>query len=250
MLDQEKIGKYIAEKRKALGITQKQLADQVGLTDKAVSKWERGKSIPDHAVMHDLCDALGISVNEFLSGEDIVLEEYSDRAEENMMALIEEKKRQMRRSRMTGVCLCVGFILILTGVCALIWGTYGNTGLIRFIDLPSLLFVIGITVTVSVAAGTVRDLFKAFPILADKEVDNGQMKKTLYALKLAILTNLIGGGFYFVSQMILMLPPLTDIEEVFAVISLTMLPVWYGLLLDLFLIPVYFRLQNRKEQKS
>lgn len=70
-MDLVKIGKYIASKRKSLGMTQKQLAEKIGMSDKSVSKWERGICLPDVSVYLELCEILGISLNEFLAGEDI-----------------------------------------------------------------------------------------------------------------------------------------------------------------------------------
>ena len=70
-MDLVKIGKYIASKRKSLGMTQKQLAEKIGMSDKFVSKWERGICLPDVSVYLELCEILGISLNEFLAGEDI-----------------------------------------------------------------------------------------------------------------------------------------------------------------------------------
>ena len=70
-MDQKKIGNYIAEKRKALGLTQIDLAGRLGMSNKSVSKWERGICLPDVSFYEDLCDTLGISINEFLAGEDI-----------------------------------------------------------------------------------------------------------------------------------------------------------------------------------
>lgn len=112
MLNQEKTGKYIAEKRKQMGMTQKQLAEQVGITDKAVSKWERGKSIPDSMVMEELCRTLQITMNEFFSGEDIQEEYYSDRAEENIRDLMEESSEQKKSSKIVVICLAAGFAAI------------------------------------------------------------------------------------------------------------------------------------------
>ena len=68
-MDLVKIGKYIAGKRKDLGMTQKQLAEKLGMSDKSVSKWERGVCLPDVSVYSELCQILGISINEFLAGE-------------------------------------------------------------------------------------------------------------------------------------------------------------------------------------
>ena len=97
-MDQIKIGKFIASCRKEQGITQAVLAEKLGISDRAVSKWETGKSIPDSGIMLELCDFLKINVNELLSGERIMAESYDKRAEENLLEMkreIEEKNRQM-----------------------------------------------------------------------------------------------------------------------------------------------------------
>ena len=67
-MDTVKIGKYIAGKRKALGMTQAQVAEKLGMSDKSVSKWERGICLPDVSVYMALCEILGISLNEFIAG--------------------------------------------------------------------------------------------------------------------------------------------------------------------------------------
>lgn len=71
-MDLIKIGKYIAFKRKEQDLTQKQLAEKLNMSDKSVSKWERGICLPDVSVYLELCKILGISINEFLAGEDIL----------------------------------------------------------------------------------------------------------------------------------------------------------------------------------
>lgn len=97
-MDQIKIGKFIASCRKEASLTQAALAEKLGISDRAVSKWENGKSMPDSGIMLELCDLLNINVNELLSGERIMVESYDKRAEENLLAMkkeIEEKNRQM-----------------------------------------------------------------------------------------------------------------------------------------------------------
>ena len=99
-MDQIKIGKFIASCRKELGMTQAGLAEKLGISDRAVSKWETGKSLPDSGIMLGLCGFLNINVNELLSGERIMAETYDQRAEENLLAMkheVEEKNRQMLR---------------------------------------------------------------------------------------------------------------------------------------------------------
>ena len=97
-MDQVKIGKFIASCRKEQGMTQAALAEKLGISDRAVSKWETGKSLPDSGIMLELCELLNINVNELLSGEKIMLEAYDKKAEENLIAMsreVEEKNRQL-----------------------------------------------------------------------------------------------------------------------------------------------------------
>lgn len=116
-MDQIKIGKFIAACRKEQGMTQAALAEKLGISDRAVSKWETGKSMPDSGIMLELCDLLKINVNELLSGERIMAETYDKRAEETMLEMkrqIEEKNRQLLRAEylIGGPATVCGFILV------------------------------------------------------------------------------------------------------------------------------------------
>ena len=95
-MNQIKIGEFIAEQRKAKNLTQATLAEKLGITDRAVSKWERGKGLPDASLMLELCEILDITVNELLSGEKIVMEDYKKKTEELLleMAKSEEEKNK------------------------------------------------------------------------------------------------------------------------------------------------------------
>ena len=95
-MDLVKIGRYIAGKRKNLGMTQKQLAEKIGMSDKSVSKWERGICLPDVSLYFDLCSLLGISINEFLAGEDIVHENIEKKSEENIISVVTDSKRKQK----------------------------------------------------------------------------------------------------------------------------------------------------------
>ena len=86
-MDQEKIGKFISSCRKEVGYTQSALGEKLGITDRAISKWENGKSMPDVSIMLQLCELLNISVNELLTGERIGMEDYKKKAEENLLEL-------------------------------------------------------------------------------------------------------------------------------------------------------------------
>ena len=91
-MNQIKIGKFIAEQRKATGLTQMQLAEKLGVTDRAVSKWENGRAMPDSSIMLDLCKILNISVNELLSGEIIEMENYNSEVENKLIEMVKQKE--------------------------------------------------------------------------------------------------------------------------------------------------------------
>ena len=93
-MDQLKIGKFIAECRKKANLTQMQLAEKLGITDKAISKWERGIAMPDTSIMLELCDILGISVNELLSGERINMENNNHRNEQLLFSMAKEIEKK------------------------------------------------------------------------------------------------------------------------------------------------------------
>ena len=89
-MDQLKIGKFITECRKQKQLTQLQLADKLGITDKAISKWERGIAMPDTSIMLELCDILCISVNELLNGEMINMENNNEKNEQLLLDMAKE----------------------------------------------------------------------------------------------------------------------------------------------------------------
>lgn len=114
-MNQEKIGKFIAERRKEKNMTQEQLAEKMGVTDKTISRWENGKTMPDYSLLKDLCDELDTNVNEFLSGENIENGKYINRAEENLMILtkqIEKRKKILKIiQRILLISVCILFVL-------------------------------------------------------------------------------------------------------------------------------------------
>ena len=96
-MNQVKIGRFIAERRKAVNLTQMQLAEKLNITDRAVSKWETGKTMPDSAIMLELCNILKINVNELLSGEKIDMENYNKEIETKLLQLVKEKQEVDKR---------------------------------------------------------------------------------------------------------------------------------------------------------
>ena len=93
-MNQIKIGRFIAECRKNINLTQMQLAEKLGITDKAISKWERGIAMPDTSIMLELCDILGISVNELLSGEKMSMENNNQNNEQLLLDMAKEIEKK------------------------------------------------------------------------------------------------------------------------------------------------------------
>lgn len=109
-MNQEKIGKYISKKRKEKKLTQEELAEKLGVSDRAVSNWENGKNMPDLALFKPLCKELEITINDLMSGEDVNDNKYIESLEENIVDMVfdleKKKKKKIRR-------LIVMFVLIL-----------------------------------------------------------------------------------------------------------------------------------------
>lgn len=96
-MNQVKIGRFIAECRKKNNLTQMQLAEKLNITDRAISKWENGKAMPDSSIMLDLCNELKISVNELLSGEMIEMNNYNENVEKNLLDMVQQKELADKR---------------------------------------------------------------------------------------------------------------------------------------------------------
>ena len=144
-MDQIKIGKFIAERRKKENLTQMQLAEKLNITDRAVSKWETGKAMPDSSIMIELCDILKITVNDLLCGEIVTMENYNKEMENNLLEMVKQKeesdKRLLRIEIVMGVCCIlpliaaviivlavpmeewIGSVLILTSIVPLLIAT-------------------------------------------------------------------------------------------------------------------------------
>ena len=112
-MDQIKIGKFIAKCRKKNNLTQMQLAEKLNITDRAISKWENGKGMPDSSIMIDLCNELKISVNELLSGEKIEMKEYNKKAEENLFEL---NKSNEKKNKIINYIVIITIVLIIISV--------------------------------------------------------------------------------------------------------------------------------------
>lgn len=113
-MEQVKIGKFIADCRKKLNLTQLNVAEKIGVTNRAVSKWETGKSMPDASIMLELCEILGITVNELLCGQRLSEAEEKKESEQNALTMVGAKKELENLKILTEVLIFAGIIIAIT----------------------------------------------------------------------------------------------------------------------------------------
>jgi len=142
-MDQVKIGKFIAECRKKNNLTQMQLAEKLNITDRAISKWENGRAMPDSSIMLDLCKELKISVNELLSGEMIKMENYDKKAEELLLELAKKDELKNKKLMMSMWTILITSTFFYVGIILLAANTL-EEGIIlgTIIVLSTILFLI------------------------------------------------------------------------------------------------------------
>lgn len=221
-MNENKIGSFIQLCRKEKGMTQKDLADRIGVSDKTISKWENGNSVPDTEILTSLCQSLDISVNELLSGEKLPVETYPQRAEENMMNLLKENEDNRKNSTIqlvVGIALGILTFILLLGIT----GDSGLHALVWFIDLPSLLGIILICAAVVLCSG-VRGKKEVFCVIQKAVIPAG------------IFMALTAGVVILVS--------FDKIEYLGPNLAVAFLSLTYAVLIYLILIPVNKRLEG------
>ena len=247
-MDQVKIGKFIAQKRKEHNLTQRELAELLGVGDKAVSKWECGRGMPDNEIMLPLCSVLEINVNELLSGESLSVNNYSEKAEGIIMTLIEEKEVLKKGNRMRNILsvICVVLLIALLIVNIRMWISQAY-GWATLFDLGALITDCAIVLTVLISTGTVRSFFRSFGLMR-REAAVDEMMESLQAVKLTITSFLLGGGFLTVLSMIVAL--VSTEGELTARMAVSLTNLLYGLLFVLILLPVKTKLAAGLEGKQ
>lgn len=222
-MNPEKTGKYIAERRKAMGMTQKELAEKIAVSDKAISKWECGNGLPDITRVKDLCIALEINVNELLSGEALSDSEYSLKAEENIMALIKDNEKQKSNNRVQYI---VGAVLAPILMCLLGIGISGASvqSVSYYVDPTAFLYILA---------------FLAVSVFLCKDKSAKGILTTIQKLVIPI------GVFIAIFEAVFMLGNISDLSAIGPLLVLTLLVPFYCI--GIYII-VTIVLQNIKEQ--
>ena len=151
IMNQEKVGAFIASRRKLHKLTQEQLASKLGISDRAVSKWERGLNMPDASLMLELANILDITVNELLSGKIITNENYMNKAEENLIELRE--REEIANKKLLNLEIVIGLLTTLTFISLILIASIikmEKVGVILLVVLAICIFLIGIITAMSI----------------------------------------------------------------------------------------------------
>ena len=253
MLDQQRTGAFITELRKEKGYTQKQLADEIGVSDKAVSRWETGRGLPDTSVMPQLCEALSISLNELLAGERLTGDAYTGKAEEIMVDLMKKtedyelEKKKGRRGFIIGIVLLIAFFFFL------LFSMMGNAlrTLAYFLDAPSLIFVVLMLYIALFAGGYVKDFHLAFAtIIGRKRISEDELEEKVekmdYALTFAMKAVLMGSLFTAFVAVVVILGQVRELSLLGPNLAVAILTPTYALFLSLILMIMRARIHRMK----
>ena len=154
-MEQVKIGKFIASKRKEQGLTQLQLAEKLGITDRAVSKWETGKSLPDASLMPELCKLLKITINDLLCGEVVSVENYNEKAEKALLEMVKKEETQNKKLMMYENVIGFGStISFLIQVLVAVFFVKNTTAQIILFVLAFAFLIVGVSFALKIEAET------------------------------------------------------------------------------------------------
>ena len=252
-MEQQKIGKFIHDLRKEKEMTQKQLAELVGVSDKTISKWETGRGIPDTAIMSELCKVLGISINELLSGERLSVDNYSGKAEENMVNLLRDSEQEKEKQKWSKVNVALNLLWLLLLIFMIFILGMGQPDIYWLIDMPSLylnigFLILGLGITgqlkffwMGIKAACVREESKN----VKKYPDKVQLQKAEYALGFGIKIILLASAAASIISCVTILGNLDDMSALGPNLAVMMLTVLYGIVFSMVILVFKARVHSQ-----
>ena len=233
-MNQELTGSFIAQLRKEKNMTQKELADKLGISDKTVSKWETGNGTPDVSLLQPLCKELSVNLNELLSGERLSDESYSGKAEENMMKLAKDAEDGRKNKKVVGIIGAGCGVLIFSFFLEYAIITSGGTmGIFAFLDFPTLIMLLGLLLGIELISGRFLGIFKALgaAIKNSKNLDDETRKIHVRDLKFAIIATIIATLFATIIGFISMLHSIQEPSTIGPSVAVLSVSFLYGLII-------------------
>lgn len=249
-MEQQKIGKFIHDLRKEMELTQKQLADKVGVSDKTISKWETGRGIPDTAIMNELCQVLGISINELLSGERLSIDKYNGKAEENMVNLLRDSEQEKEKQKWSKVNIVLNLLwILLLGVMIFIIGfSIGPSNLVYFFDIPSLYLTIGFLILCLGISGQLKFFWLGLKTACAKNdskiEEKGRLEKAEYALDFGIKCLLLSCTATSLTSLVVILIRIDEPSALGPNLAVMILNVLYGVIFSMIIKVLKARVHN------
>lgn len=243
-MDQRKIGEFIARLRKEQGLTQKQLAEKLELTDKAISKWECGYSMPDNGIMISLCDILGISVNELLSGEKLSSTDYNKKAEENIMNLIQEcNESKTSQTKKMFITMAIEAVLIVLLIIVINISVANGIQMSYFLDFVSLTLEAVFILIMLIAAKKLKSLGNVFKNLVNGSKSEKELVEAKETVDFTIKASFLSSGIVAIIYFVNMMRNIVELSMLGPNLAVIVLSVFYALIISTILIIIKARLK-------
>lgn len=249
-MNQVKIGKFIADMRRRQGLTQKQLADQLTMTDKTISKWETGHRLPDALVLPKLSSILKVSINELLAGEEFSsaassFEEYIRKSENNIIDLVDELNEIGEKSRSRIIGVIVGFLLLSATFLYLFAFSLRMGQIIDILDLPALFYPLGIKAIILSISGWFHDYLNAWrTVLPRMKLSKKELEQAAQAMKYAGALTLSLGGFVALLSLFSLLNYMDTPEMVWSALAQIVVELLYTTIEITIYVILTFRLKR------
>lgn len=245
-MDQTKIGKFISDMRKKQGLTQKQLAEQLNVTDKTISKWETGYRLPDASILPELSFVLKVDINELLAGEkfssqEFSHEEYAKQSERNIVGLVSELNEFDKRSRSRSIGTIVGISLTGLALLLLFAASLQAGRIIDIIDLPTLAYLLGLKFAILSISGWFHDYLNAWKMcLPGKHLSEEEMEWAMQAVHYADTLTLTLGCLIALLGLFSLLNYMDDLSLVFPSLSQIVLALLYAAIVKIIYTSLLF----------
>lgn len=239
IMEQSKTGQFMKEIRMEKGLTQAALAEQLHVSDKTVSKWENGRSMPEPGLMLPLCEILEISVSELLTGQRITPNEYHEKTEEVMMNLVKETEKSKKNRHQGMIGGLVLLIILIISINAILPDVRWILYFINYIDL---LIILAVDVVIIFACGYGPDLLN---IRHADQLTREELLRSIDALKLLQKGTLYSSLFIFMLAIMSILRLMDDPCLLGPKCSLAILGLLYAVIANLILLIPIYRLKTR-----
>ncbi len=252
-MDQIKIGKFIASMRKKQGLSQKQLAERIDVTDKTISKWETGNRMPDASILLKLSSELQINVNELLAGEQFSQEEpspeeYVKKTERNIVDLVGELNENEKRRKGGGIGTMIGTLFIVLALIQLIGSSLPLGKLADIFDIPTLFYLAGLKFLILSISGRFHDYLNAWrTYMPGAELSVKEMQLSIHAVKYAGALSLTLGGITSSLGLFSLLNYMTDLNRIGSGIAQVVLSLFYTAVIETAYVILLYRIRRRLE---